>query len=108
MSSVADIFTEPKTLVMGTTMQLKLGFQASLGAGITIVSATTTLYDLNTNETVTLSDAPTFTGAVISQWVRGPTQLSAQHGYRLTVSYTTSDGQTNAGVLLINVPIPTP
>lgn len=108
MSGVADIFTEPRSMVFLTTMELELGFLAPLGSGVTITSVTTSLYDLNESSAVTLSDEPTFSGATIFQWVRGPTQLVAMHGYRLTVSYTGSDGQTNGGVLLINVPVPTP
>ena len=106
--TIADVFTYPQSLTMLTTMELPLGFLAPLGDGVTIASVESTLFDLNTQEAVELTDDPTWTGATITQWVRGPSQLVAGHGFRLTVTYTDSTGQVNAGVLTISVPIPTP
>lgn len=100
-SAVTDVFMDPKTVTLMPSEQVLLGFVANLAGGVTISSATATLYDLNVNTAITLTDAPTFIGSQIDQWIRG-TELVANHGYRLEVSYLGSDGQGITGVLLIN------
>jgi hypothetical protein len=108
--------TNPATLVMATseTLPVVVDFTPQLLPGETISSATSSLTDTTNGLSVpvTLSDAPTVVNVIdglgtsngIQQILRGPTELVAQHTYRLSTNATISSTKIWSAVVIINVP----
>lgn len=102
------VYCYPKTFQMLTTEVWPLGFDmTALLDNAALSNPQATLYDINTNKTVSLEDLANGQGNIITQIVRG-SQLTAPHGYRLTVTCGAGDDQTVSTVLLLNVAVPSP
>jgi len=84
------LLTIPAGFVMGITETLPLGFDTTnlLGADQSPSNPVTVLTDTTTGDAITLPDAPTITGTVITQIVRGPTQLVVGHKFVLSWTFT--------------------
>ena len=99
------IMVSPPATTMQTTEELPLGFDTSalleLGQSVTMPSATLT--DLTESTTITLANRPSVNGNVITQIVDG-SQLSGNHVYRLTVSFTAAADTNWSMPLQITVP----
>ena len=77
---------------MATYESLPLQFDATslLGTGETIGSAASVLTDTTNggSSNVPLSDVPTVSGNIVTQEIKGPTELTAGHTFRLNVNIT--------------------
>lgn len=97
--------TIPASFVMATEESWPLGFDTSavLEDGDTPSSAVVVFTDIGTGKTITLSDAPSITGNVIVQIVRG-SQLLGGHKYTLAVSFTVNVDTVALMVLSLTCP----
>lgn len=98
--------TTPAGFEMATTETLPLGFDATalLAGGQTISAPSSVLLNVETGAVVTLADAPTVLGNVITQIIRGPTQLLLNEKFALSVTFTAAANTTWTMVLIITVP----
>jgi len=99
------ILVSPPSFVMQSSEELPLGFDATalLLSGQTVSSPTTVLTDLTTSTTITLANAPTVSGNIVTQVVVG-SQLTADHVYRLVVTFTAGTDTTWSMPLQISCP----
>ena len=77
-------------------------YQCRFKGSVTVPSST--LVDTTTDQTVSLQDAPSVSGNVVTQIVRG-SALTANHVYQLIVTYTAAANTVLTTVTVINVPI---
>jgi hypothetical protein len=79
-------------------------FTEQLQTGQTVTSPSTKMIDQGTGATITLSDAPSVAGNIVSQVVRG-SELTAGHRYWLIFNYVAGVLTTLGAVLEIDVPL---
>ena len=98
--------TTPAGFKMGVTETLPLGFDttALLASGQSPTSPVCVLTNVTTGKAVTLADSPTINGNVITQIVRGPTQLVVDDKFVLAVTFTAAANTIWTMVLVITVP----
>jgi len=103
--SYGPLATNPATVTQGTTENVFWGIDmtAALPAGGTVTSPTTVFTDLATGSVITLTDAPTVSGNVVTQRVTG-NKLTANHLYEMAVTYTAAANVNLTSILLINCP----
>lgn len=84
---MSGIFTVPDSTTIVTTDKLPIAFDytANVAVGDTLSSPTTVLTNVLDGTTITPSDAPTVSGNLIIQIVRG-SQLTAKGTYRADVT----------------------
>lgn len=107
--TISQLYSEPKVFEMLVSESWPLEYKVTLQEGDSITGATSTLYDLNDNVDIDItSTPPAIAGNFITQTVNG-SLLTALHGYRLEVTFTTGlTTKEQTVITLINVPVPSP
>ena len=100
--------TNPPSFTMSVTEVLGLPFDATayLSAGQTVTSVTSTMVNLAGGQTVTLNDAPSVSGNIVTQILNGPAELVAPGTYRLTVSFVASPSSNKWAMQLVVYVVP--
>ena len=101
-----QVATIPPSYVQTTTEDITWGLDVTphLAGAQTVTVASAALFDTTTQTAVALSDSAGVTGNVIAQRVRAGA-LTANHVYRLTVTFTPS-GTTNVIVSALGLACP--
>lgn len=107
MSNSILVNGNPFTMATTETVPIGIDFTNYLAGGDSVsspVSAlTTTTSGPNAGKTITLGNAPTINGNIVTQIVVG-SQLAASNSYLLEIMVTLNTNKVMCGALQVNVP----
>ena len=87
MASPTAVNPPTFTMSVAETQTVGLDATAYLSTGQSVSSVSSSLTRLSDGQVVSLSDSPTLSGNVVSQILRGPTELDAGSVYLLRVTF---------------------
>ena len=76
------------TISITETLALGVDMTAYLTGWQTVADVTTTLVDQRLGIPITMANAPTVAGNIVTQIVNGPTDLASTGSYLMTVNFT--------------------